>query len=118
MNHEAHLVAVGVQHEYWAAAGSLFRADVDVAETVVGYLGDIAAVLFHHVENSVFKAGGAEGVGEIGDQFQAFGVDVCVHKSSPVCCIVWRIRRYGRRESAVFRINIRSEGNICSLTRV
>ena len=31
------------------------------------------------IENGVLKTRGAEGVGEIGDQLQALGIDVCVH---------------------------------------
>ena len=79
MNHEAHLVAVGVQHEYRKAPGRFVGPDVNVAQAVVGHLGHVTAVLFGHVENGVLKTRGAEGVGEIGDQLQALGIDVCVH---------------------------------------
>ena len=79
VDHKSNLVAVGVQHEYRKPLGRFVGPDVDVAQAVVGHLGHVAAVLFGNVENGVLKSRGAEGVGEIGDQFQALGIDVCVH---------------------------------------
>jgi hypothetical protein len=80
VDHKAYLVAVGVQHEDRPVSPDVMGADIDVAHTVVSYLGNVPAICFCHIKQGVFKPGRAEGIGQIGDHFQAFWGYGLIHK--------------------------------------
>lgn len=70
LDHEAHLVAVGVQLHHRTAAGVLLAADKDVAHAIHLGLADLLRIGQDGRHHVVLKAGHAVGVGDRGDHLQ------------------------------------------------
>ena len=62
MDHHAHLVGVGVQHDDGAVAGVFLAADIEIAQAVLLQGAEMAGVFTGHSHHFVLKGAGAGSV--------------------------------------------------------
>ena len=67
VDHEANLIAVSLQHDNRLAPRVLRPVEVEIAEAVLRKRGIGRAVPAGHLQHLILKAGGAPGIGKVGD---------------------------------------------------